>query len=203
MKKHLTQNSANKSRMWCMNYHDVPMADDKELYRWLIDKNCDLLHILMRVPRGSLSRESWPQGVSIEASSKGPLEDLPMTFVDRPVVSERVKAEFESTFPGLANFFEFEIKWRKKLVIAKRYFVCEWATQPIDCVDMERSGVMWDDDREPFVYRPVLDSRRLPSDRVASYVKHITFNSVAWQPMKDLCESKGFTGVRFEELPVV
>jgi hypothetical protein len=187
-----------------MNYHDAPIVNDKEVYRWLIDKNYDLPRILQNIPRGSLSRESWPKGVSIEAFSKGPLEDFPMTAADRPVVSERVKAEFERAFPGVASFFAFEIKWRKKLVISKRYFVCEWAKPPIDCIDMKRSKVLWDGGgSSPFVYRPVLDCRRLPSDRVVSYVEHIMFDSVAWPPMKDLCESRGFTGVRFEELPVV
>lgn len=195
---------AGNVRVWCMNYHDTPIVNHREVYRWHIDKNLVLPDILNRVPRGSLSRESWPQGLSVEAYSKGPLEDFPLTGANRPVVSERVRAEFERAFPGLANYFEFEIKWRKKMSISERYFVCEWSALPVDCIDMQRSRVIWImNGTEPIVHHPVLDSGRLPSDRVVSYVEHILWNSIAWEPMRHLCVSKGFSGVRFEELSVV
>lgn len=197
------QNTDTES-VWLMKYSNIKVVDDKELYRWQIDKDNSLAAILRHVPRGTLTNKLWPEDLIVDAFSKGPLEDFPQTGTDRPIVSERVKIALEDAFPGLAKFFEFKVRWRKKLFVSERYFVCEWGGAPVDCIDMDRSFVIWImNGTHPIVHNQVLDSRRLPKGRVVSYVEYILYNCIAWEPMRRLCLSEGFTGVQFEKLPVV
>lgn len=143
----------------------------------------------------------WPDEVVIDATSDGPLEDMPWTSWFH-VVSDRLKEFLSSELLGVVQFLPLQIHFKQRPVSDRPFWVANWL-QVVDCVDVERSvwgkrpieepslGVV------PHITLPFIRRSSIPASatvfRVAMHESYVLITDAFKQ---SLCR-EGFTGLQF------
>lgn len=113
---------------WCLeDVFDGPLAD---------------LTVFDAIGYGAGRIRRWPKGITLRASSKRQVEDMPWYFCSRrPIVSDRLKRVFERSAPKQIQFLPIaDIVFRGKSLDVGPYWVAN-PTVELDCVNLRKSIV--------------------------------------------------------------
>ncbi|HEY1956114.1 MAG TPA: DUF1629 domain-containing protein [Polyangiaceae bacterium] len=153
------------------------------------------------------------QGVSLAAN---PPKHLAMSMsADRPrhsvladyvkntdslmIVSPRLRSFLEAQKVDDVEYYGLEIKDQKGKLASDRYFVAH-LVNPVDCIDVEQSGVTWTGEgsstqRILFLDRLALDSARVPKGRKLFFPRYYSEIPVVRRELAEAMKREGFTNV--------
>jgi len=116
------------------------------------------------------------------------------------IVSPRLRAFFEAQQVSNVEYYPLEIKDHKGKVASNEYFVAH-LVNPVDCIDVDASGVTWTGhglatQRILFLDRLVLDPTKVPEERKLFFPRYYDKVPVLRRELAEAMGREGFSNVK-------
>jgi hypothetical protein len=154
------------------------------------------------------------QGVSLAANPPGKL--TMSMYADEPrntvlpdyvqnmdtllIVSPRLRAFLEAQQVSNVEYYPLEIKDHKGKVASADYVIAH-LTNPVDCIDVEASGVTWtgqglETQRIMFLDRLALDPAKVPQERTLFFARYFNEVPVLRRELAEAMKQENFTNMK-------